>query len=290
MKAQGFYKGGGRAFPWRRTKDSEQWSEEDFAWWNKGKKGLSTGNDGFQKGGFRPFQPDNGAVKDSSQNKGKARFQQGKGKEEAHGLSASEKPEEEGCSHAWRSDDWSSSQWLDDSWTQAAGWTRVHTARMAVPSLDLAYHQTHVVLDLGCTRSRSAFKRFLSHAWYFLALQGNSAVVTNLSCFPIPRQNLARKVALITLQQHQHVQTLLTFLRQVMYLFCWFHFLRWESWVRLLIWILKETRLHAQLWACPDLTNLDQSIFGQSNFGSGVCHGGARKGVGPNPQKSWAPK
>ena len=89
------------------------WSEKDFAWWNKGrkgKKGLSKGNDGFQKGGFRPYQPDKGAVKDYSENKGNGRFQKGKGKEEAppqSGLSASETPEEEGYSHAWESDDWS---------------------------------------------------------------------------------------------------------------------------------------------------------------------------------------
>ena len=34
----------------------------------------------------------------------------------------------------------------------------------------------------------------------------------------------------------------------------------------------------------PDLTNL-----GQSNFGSGVCHGGAQR-VGPKPRKNRAPK
>ena len=87
------------------------WSEEDFAWWNKGrkgKKGLSKGNDGY-----RPYRPDKGTGKDCIQSKGKGNFQKGKGKEEAHpqsGLSASEAPEEdEGYSHAWESDDWSSS-------------------------------------------------------------------------------------------------------------------------------------------------------------------------------------
>ena len=104
------------------------WTEQDFAWWNKGRKGkrgLSKGNDGFQMGGFRPYQPDKGAVKDYSQNKGKGKHQIGKGKEEAHPqsrLSASEAPEEEGHGHAWESDDWSSSQWPDDSWTTSAGW------------------------------------------------------------------------------------------------------------------------------------------------------------------------
>ena len=37
----------------------------------KGKKGLSNGNDGFQKGGFRPYNPAKGAGKDYSQNKEK---------------------------------------------------------------------------------------------------------------------------------------------------------------------------------------------------------------------------
>ena len=51
--------------------------ERTFAWWTngrKGKNGLSKGNDGFQKGGFRPYQPDKGASKDYSQNTGKGKF------------------------------------------------------------------------------------------------------------------------------------------------------------------------------------------------------------------------
>ena len=63
------------------------WSEEDFAWWSKGrkgKKGMSKGNDGYQKGVFRPYQPDKGTGKDYIKNKGKGKFHKGKGKEEAH--------------------------------------------------------------------------------------------------------------------------------------------------------------------------------------------------------------
>ena len=109
------------------------------------------------------------------QNEGKGKFQKGKGKEEAHpqsGLSPSEGPEQEEYSHAWESDDWSSSQWPDDPWTPAAGWysTKAQTAWMAVPSWNLAYHPTHVVLDLGCTRSigsRSAIERCRKHSWYY---------------------------------------------------------------------------------------------------------------------------
>ena len=58
-KHPGTYKGSGRAFLGEeQAQDSEMWSEKDFAWWNKGrkgKKGLSKGNDGFQKGVFSPL-------------------------------------------------------------------------------------------------------------------------------------------------------------------------------------------------------------------------------------------
>ena len=51
----------GRAFfGEEQAQDPEWWSEEDFSWWSKGKKGkkgFSEGNDGFQKGGFRTYQP-----------------------------------------------------------------------------------------------------------------------------------------------------------------------------------------------------------------------------------------
>ena len=50
----------GRAFCGEEHgQDPELWSEEDFAWWSEGKKdkkGLTKGNDGFQKGEFRPCQ------------------------------------------------------------------------------------------------------------------------------------------------------------------------------------------------------------------------------------------
>ena len=127
-KGKGISPKSGRAFHGEaQAQDSEMWSEEDFAWWTKGRKGkksLPKGNDGFQKGGFRPHQPAEGTGKDCVQNKSKGKFRKGKGKEVAHpqsGLSASEAPEEEGKNHAWESDDWSSSQWPDDSWTPAAG-------------------------------------------------------------------------------------------------------------------------------------------------------------------------
>ena len=67
-KHTGMSKRGGRAFLGEeQAQDSEMWSEEDFAWWTKGrkgKKGLSKGDGGFQKCGFRSYQPDKGAGKD----------------------------------------------------------------------------------------------------------------------------------------------------------------------------------------------------------------------------------
>ena len=79
-------------------------------------------------------------------------------------------PSEEGFCRAWESDDWSSSHWPDESSTSAAGWscTRAYFA-WAVP-LNFTDHPTHVVLDLGCTRSigsRAAIERFQKQAWYF---------------------------------------------------------------------------------------------------------------------------
>ena len=49
-----------------------------------------------------------------------------------------------------------------------------------------------------------------------MALRQNSAVATNLSCLPNPRQKPARKVASSTFQQFHHVLPMLMCLRQVM--------------------------------------------------------------------------
>ena len=57
-----------------QAQDPEWWQEEDLVWWSKGKSGkssLSKGNDGFHKGGFRPYQPYKGAGKDQEQRQGK---------------------------------------------------------------------------------------------------------------------------------------------------------------------------------------------------------------------------
>ena len=75
----------------------------------------------------------------------------------------------EGYGHTWESDDWYSSL-TDDSSTSAAGWYGTgHSAWMASVPLNTANHPTHVVLDLGCTRSigsRAANKRFQEHTLY----------------------------------------------------------------------------------------------------------------------------
>ena len=67
-----------------QTQDTEWRQEEDPVWLSegkKGKKGLSKGNDGVHKGGFRPYQPDKGAGKEFPQFKGKRKDQKRKGKE-----------------------------------------------------------------------------------------------------------------------------------------------------------------------------------------------------------------
>ena len=155
------------------------WSEEDPAWWSKGKKGkkgLSKGNDGFQKGGFRPYQPDKGTDERlSPEQRCRKRTQKGKDKEGTYpqsGFSASETFNDEGHGHAWESDDWSVSPWTGDSWTPDAKWfcTKAHTAWMVATPLNLANHPTRVVLDVGCTRSigsRAAIGRSKKHAWYY---------------------------------------------------------------------------------------------------------------------------
>ena len=73
-KGKGRSKRTGRAFFGdEQAQDPEWWQEEDLVSWSKGKKGkkgLSKGNDGFQMGGFRAYQPDKGPGKDFPQNKG----------------------------------------------------------------------------------------------------------------------------------------------------------------------------------------------------------------------------
>ena len=69
----------GRAFFGdEQAQDPELWSEEDFAWLSKGKKGLSKGNDGCQNSGCRHYQSDKGAGKDYTQNKDKGKDPKGK--------------------------------------------------------------------------------------------------------------------------------------------------------------------------------------------------------------------
>ena len=74
-----------------------------------------------------------------------------------HGLSASETPSEEGYCHFLESDNWYSCLTDDSSSSAIKGTTAWygarHTACMSSILLDLANHPTHVVLDLGCTRS-----------------------------------------------------------------------------------------------------------------------------------------
>ena len=72
----------GRAFLGEeQAQDPEWWSEEDFAWWSKrkkGKKGFSKGDDGFQKGGFLPARERR--RQGLPQNKRRGKDQKGNGK------------------------------------------------------------------------------------------------------------------------------------------------------------------------------------------------------------------
>ena len=74
------------------------------------------------------------------------------------------------------------------------------------------------------------------------ALRRNSVVVTSLSCSPTGRQKPAWRVALSTFQQQHHVLLRLMCLRHVMCPSC-FPSHRCKTWVRLLNWIQKETKI-----------------------------------------------
>ena len=81
-KHKGISKRSGRAFLGRAFKHNIQKCGQKRTLLS-GTKDAKARKD-CQKGGFRPYQPDKGAVKDYSQNKGKGKFQKGKGKEETH--------------------------------------------------------------------------------------------------------------------------------------------------------------------------------------------------------------
>ena len=87
-KGKGGFKGTGRAFLGEEQAQDPEWrSEEDCAWWSKGKrgkKGLSKGNEGFQKGGSRIYPREKGSINDINPHKGTDKDQKGKGKEGAH--------------------------------------------------------------------------------------------------------------------------------------------------------------------------------------------------------------
>ena len=159
-------------------------------------------------------------------------------------------------SHAWESDDWSPSQWPDDSWTPAAWWssTRAHTAWKAVPSLNLAYHPT--------TRSSGSglhtidwiemSNRKISET--FLLLWKNDISLPlqlqQILCFrKLRNRNLLEKL------HCSHSNNTTVFYQDWCAREKWCTFfvsasLRWKTWVRLLDWILKETKLYVQLIVC----------------------------------------
>ena len=102
-KGRGGFKGTGRTFLGEQQAQDPEWrSQEDCAWWSRGKrgkKGFSNGNEGFQKGGFRSYPPEKGTSNDANLNKSRGKDQKGKGKKGTYlqsGLSACEAPSEEG--------------------------------------------------------------------------------------------------------------------------------------------------------------------------------------------------
>ena len=76
-KGKGEFKGTRRAFLGEEpAQDPEWWSEEDCAWWSKGKrgkKGFSKGNEGFWKSRFRTYQPEKVQAMISTRAKAEAR-------------------------------------------------------------------------------------------------------------------------------------------------------------------------------------------------------------------------
>ena len=223
-KGRGRSKTTGTAFSSdEQVQDPEWWSEEDFAWWSKGKKGkkgLSKSNDGFLKGGFRPSQPEKGASKDFHQNR-RGKDQKGK----RQGRKPILNPDFQSQKHPLKKDmARSGNQTIGlpvTGLTPDARWfcTKAHTAWMVTTPLNLANHPTHVVLDLGCTRSIGS--RAASRSMHgIMASRRNFAVVTSLSCLPTPSRKPAKKISFFTFQQSHRVLPRLMCLRQVMCLFC----------------------------------------------------------------------
>ena len=137
------------------------------------RKAVRKVNNYLSENDVRTYHPEKVTSNEYTPYKGRGKDQKWKGKESAcpqSGLSASETPSEEGYGHTWESDDWYSSL-TDDSSTSAAGWYGTgHGAWMASIPLNPANHPTHVVLDLGCTRSigsRATIRRFQKHALYY---------------------------------------------------------------------------------------------------------------------------
>ena len=87
---------------------------------------------------------------------------------------------------------------------------------MASVPLNLAHHPTHVVLDLGCTRSigsRAAIRRFQKHALHY-GMTTEFYSCNSPLCLPTLRQKLVGKVVLFIFRHHLHVLPELTCLRR----------------------------------------------------------------------------
>ena len=219
-KGKGGFKGTGRAFLGEvQAQDPELWQEYSV-WWSKGKrgkKGFSKCNESCRKGGFRTSPPEKGSSSDYNSHKGKGKDQKGKGKEGAFpqsGFSASEISVEEEQDHPWDPGDWYSDYSVDSS--TSAWYNARHFAWIASVPPDLAHHPTHVVLDLGCTRSigsRTAIRRLQKYALYH-GMTTEFCPCNSLFCWPNLRQKRVGKVAFFIFRQHLHVLPELMCLRR----------------------------------------------------------------------------
>ena len=225
-KGRGRSKRTGRAFFGdEQAQDPEWWQEEDQVWWSKGKKGkkgLSKGNDGFHKSGFRSYQPDKGAGKDYIP-RTKARAKKEKARKEPF-LNPDSQPQK----HPMKKD-------MARPWNQEIGlpvtglrflnsrcWVVLHRGSYcmdggnSIESCQPIQHTWFWILAAHCRLDQERQSKDSRSMHGVMASRRNSAVVTNLSCLPTLRQKPARKVASFTFQQFHHVLPRLMCLRQVM--------------------------------------------------------------------------
>ena len=92
-----------------------------------------------------------------------------------------------------------------------------HTAWMAAIPLNLSNHPTHVVPDIGCTRSigsRAAIRRSQKHVWC-CGIATEFCVAISPLCLPTLRWRLAENLVFFIFQRNLHVRPELMCSQQV---------------------------------------------------------------------------